>query len=413
MKTAVVIGGTHDHIHLLDELKHRDYSTVLVDYLEHPPAKDKADVHVRESALDREKVLAVAREYEASLALAFCIDQAVPTMAYVSERLGLPCYVSYQKALSLTNKVKMKTIMKSADIPTARFIVTDKTGAGDVLKSGLTCPLVVKPADSNSSKGVTMVTAANEIESAVDRAHSCSRTGEIIVEEYKEGIEYSADFFIRDHQPTLLLTTRYYKSKVHSRQFLINQSVYPSGLSRRIEADLVTLARKISYAFGLSDGPLFLQFLVDGEDIYIIEFSARIGGGSKHHFLRYVMGLDYVSFLVDFVLGCKAPLLITPREGCCAMYFVYARRGVMTACQAFEELKLSGVISDYFLYKSLGGVISGAMSSTDRPLGFMIEGESFAELDHKIELIDNQVTILDEQGQDMMLHQSFSRLSPG
>ena len=75
MKTAIVLGGTFPHRELILKLKAKGYYTILIDYYENPIAKAVADEHLRESTLDREKVLSIARERNASLVISTCIDQ--------------------------------------------------------------------------------------------------------------------------------------------------------------------------------------------------------------------------------------------------------------------------------------------------------------------------------------------------
>lgn len=73
---AIVLGGTVPHKELIEQLKKRGYFTILVDYLQNPPAKAVADIHIQESTLDKEKVLEIAKEYHASLTICGCVDQA-------------------------------------------------------------------------------------------------------------------------------------------------------------------------------------------------------------------------------------------------------------------------------------------------------------------------------------------------
>ena len=54
---AIVLGGTDDHIKLIELLKSKDYFVILVDYYENPPAKNAADKHIQESTLDKEAVV--------------------------------------------------------------------------------------------------------------------------------------------------------------------------------------------------------------------------------------------------------------------------------------------------------------------------------------------------------------------
>ena len=63
---AIVLGGIVPHKNLLEKLKKRGYYTILIDYFENPPAAAAADLHLRESAMDKEAVLRAAKKYHAA-----------------------------------------------------------------------------------------------------------------------------------------------------------------------------------------------------------------------------------------------------------------------------------------------------------------------------------------------------------
>ena len=151
-KTALVLGGTSPHIDLIRNLRARGYRTILVDYLENPPAREHADLHLRESTLDPEAVLRIARETGAALVIATCVDQANVIACQVSETLGLPHPYSYETAATIANKGLMKARLIAHGMPTARFVHVRNADAPDI--GELRFPLVVKPADSNGSAGV-------------------------------------------------------------------------------------------------------------------------------------------------------------------------------------------------------------------------------------------------------------------
>ena len=111
-----MLGGTSPHIALIENLKDRGYYTVLVDYYENPPAKKVADEHIRESTLDQDKVLEIAKSINAKLVISACVDQANVTACYVAEKLGLPVPYIYETAMSVTNKGLMKRKMLESGI---------------------------------------------------------------------------------------------------------------------------------------------------------------------------------------------------------------------------------------------------------------------------------------------------------
>lgn len=146
MKTAIVLGGTHDHIYLIELLQTQNYFVILIDYLADPPAKKAADEHIAESALDENIVLKIAKERKAELVISLCIDQTLPVMAFVCSKLGLPCHLTHAQSLSLTNKYEMKRKLKKGRIPTTDFIIIDDD-IQTTVNHNLLFPLVIKPVD--------------------------------------------------------------------------------------------------------------------------------------------------------------------------------------------------------------------------------------------------------------------------
>ena len=179
---AIVLGGTSPHIELIRQLKERNFYVVLVDYLPNPPAKYHADFHVQESTLDPEAVLKVAQQYNASLVISACVDQANITACYVAEKMNLPHPYSYELANNITNKGYMKEMMVANGIPTTRYIFLNK--GEELADFGLNFPVMVKPADSCAASGVKKASNVNELDIFLKEAKKISRTGRTVVEEF-------------------------------------------------------------------------------------------------------------------------------------------------------------------------------------------------------------------------------------
>lgn len=156
MKIIILAGG-NDQAALIQELrtKIRDVEVLLIDYIPNVVAAKYADRHILESTMDLAKVKEIALNEKVDYIMTACTDQSLLTMAVVSEELGLPCYLSKKQVLNLTNKMYMKKLMIESSIPTSKFKTFTSNEKFDT--SGLTYPLIIKPVDSNSSKGVRKV----------------------------------------------------------------------------------------------------------------------------------------------------------------------------------------------------------------------------------------------------------------
>lgn len=397
----VVLAGGADQIALINELRKRGHYVILVDYFDFPPAKPYADEHIVASTLDVDRVRQIAIDVKADLVCTACTDQALLTVANVSEQLGRPCYISYKDALNVTNKSYMKKRMLESGIPTARFVILDGSEAmGQV--EGFAYPLVVKPVDCNSSKGVIKVSDENELRSAIDRAVSFSRTGTAIVEEFKEGIEVSADFYVENGKAIYLSATSSLKIR-NRKSFTIAASVYPV-LDECRKQRITEIATRIAGSFGLDDCPLLVQMIVDEDEINVIEFSARMGGGSKYRLIQVLSGVDIMAGYVDLILGGTPSLKPEPYGRYCRANYVYCNPGVLDRVEGLDRLKAEGLIEDYFIYKTSGMRINAAETSGDRAAGYIVTADSEDELLRKISEVDSVMKVLTPEGEDIMIH---------
>lgn len=399
MKIVVLAGGA-DQIALIQELKKRGHIVLLIDYFQNPPAKSYADKHFVASTLDVEAVRQIAQSEKADLICTACTDQALLTVAKVSEDLSLPCYISYQTALNVTNKSYMKKVMYENNIPTAKYVILhhyDKTALEE-----FEYPLVVKPVDCNSSKGVKKVFEENDLIKALNTAIEYSRTKTAIVEEFKDGVEISADFYVEGTGVKMLCATKSVKVD-NQDSFTILRSCYPA--ITQVEGNmLINIAQQIVDAFNLSDTPLLVQLIREGERFYVVEFSARMGGGSKYKLIELLSGVNIMSKYVDLLLGSKPVVCPSKQVDYAMMNYVYCHPGVFYQEKGFEELFNASYICDYFLYKTAGMPIVKAETSGDRAAGYLVVAESEKELMEKIAYVDAHISILDEQGNDIMLH---------
>lgn len=409
-KVAIVLGGTDDHIYLIEKLKVRGYHTILIDYLENPPASQSADIFIRENALDKDKVLNIAQREKADIVIATCIDQALLVMAYVCEMMHLPCHLTYQEALSLTNKAFMKQIFMQNQIPSSRFVVLDNsTNYGDLL-SELQFPLVVKPTDANSSKGVEKVVNEHELEGALKRAKSYSQTGKIILEEFRAGDEYSADVIIRNNEPEIIMISQNKKIKKNPKNFTIVQNVYNKNGDNSIRNQIKVVAQKISRAFKLNNVPLLIQLLIDSDKIWVIEFSSRIGGGSKCHFIKRMTGFDMIDFFLDSIFKNENLNSSTPVQAVAAMNYIYSNPGIFNGLWNMDTMIKNGIVEKCYLYKSKGMSINNHLSSADRPAGFMVIADDIDGLNEKVKYVDENIKVLNENKNDIMLHGLYDKL---
>lgn len=403
---CLVLAGGFDQIALIKELKQREMKVILVDYYSNPPAKEFSDIHYQISTLDIKAVKEVAIKEKVDFITTACTDQALLTVAQVSEELNLPCYISYETARNVTNKLYMKEKFVNGDIPTAKYKIIDRYDE-EVVKQ-FEFPLVVKPVDCNSSKGVKKVYSIGKVEEALNEAINFSRTKTAIIEEFVDGEEISVDVFVEEGKAKVLSMSTSNKAKLDNSSFTIMQSIYPVNITSKVKKDIEVIAQKISNEFYLINTPMLIQLIVKDDKIHVLEFSARMGGGTKYRFIEVISGVNIMHEYVNLILGEKVNITPKNKINYAYMNYCYCKPGVIDRLENFEELKNKKIIFDYFQYKVSGMKIEKAQTSSDRASGYLLIGDTLEEIENKQRVADERLKIISSNNEDIIIRGIYS-----
>lgn len=399
---AIVLGGTLPHVHLIELLKERGYYTVLLDYTPNPPAKQYADEHLQISTLDIEAVEEVSKARKADLVISTNVDQANVTCCYVSEKLGLTGPYSYETALNVTDKQRMKRIMWDNDIPTSRYIQVGSVN--DVSDLDMKYPLMIKPADSNSANGVKRVYNESELRKCLPEALKFSRNGKAIVEEYVAGKEISAYGVVVGGRANLIMHQE--RMSVYDGEDKVIKcyaSLAPSRIPDTVEILAEQLLTKIATVFDLDNTPLFFQGIVAGNNISVIEFAPRVGGGISFRTIKDATGYDIISAGVDSFL--KIPISIDswhPMVEKYAVNQIYGSSGIYRNTSGGEALLHNGIIKTLSFYKHEGDVIDSSRASSSRIGVMVVKDRTDTGLRKKISEAFSQLDVFDINGKSII-----------
>ena len=408
MKKIMVLAGGNDQVALIEELRrylNGKVEILLVDMSDKVRAIPYADKFLPISTMDKEAVLKAAKEEKIDYILTACGDQPLSTMAYVSAQMGLPCYLTEEEVQNLTNKLYMKKMMVQNGIPTAKHISISKDWDKSLL-NGFKYPLVVKPVDSNGSKGVKKVMDEDELENSLEEAFFYSLSGDAIIEEYKEGVELSVDVYVEDTTAKLLSVTTSRKIKQNTKSFTIVQSCYPAEVDYN-ENEVLAIAQKIVDVFGLKNTPLLVQMIQGKDELNVVEFSARMGGGSKYHLIKVLSGVDIMKVYVSMVMGEKPHVQPAKQVNTALMSYVYCYPGTYCKLGNFDELLASGGINDYFVYRLPVAEMTKSETSSDRVAGFLVVGDSWEDVNVKMAKANSKLQVLNKENQDIMRHDFY------
>ena len=399
MKALVVAGGV-PQVELIKQLKSRGIKTVLADGNPKAVARPAADVFYQVNIFDIPAVVDIARKEQVDFVITVCADQVLLVVAEVSEILGLPFYIDYKTAQDVSDKIRMKRIFKKCGVPTSNYVETDHLDWDAI--SHLRYPLVVKPVDAYSSKGVRKAENREELEKFYKEAAEISRSGGVIVEEFFAGDEISVDAFVVNGKAHVLSVTNSEKIKYEDR-FVIFRGRYPASVSDVVRSKIAEIAQKIADGFGLVNSPLLIQLLNNGDDVSVLEFCARTGGNMKWLLIKYSCGVDVITATIDITLGLEPDITVKDTgHNVVVNDFIYCTPGVFDHFEGFDEMVAQGYINEFHPVRIKGTQMRGANSSSDRIAGMNIVADSIEDFNRKQKVILSSVKVIDTEGNDMM-----------
>lgn len=399
---ALVLCGALAQIELIKQLKSRGITTILLDMNEKVKAREYADKFYPISVFDVDAVRKVAAEEQVDFILTVCADQVLEVVAKIAQELGLPWYIDAETAENVSKKSYMKQIFWDNGVPTSKFVIMDKLDEEKI--AHLNYPIIVKPVDAYSSRGVCKVADIEQLRAAFDVAVNISRTKTAIVEEFVEGDEITVDVYVEEGKAHVLCLSNLYKIGEDGK-FVINRSRIPADVSPEIAAKIADTAQKIVDGFKLRNCPMLIQLICDGENISVVEFCARTGGGIKFLMIKKISGFDVVKAVVDLTLG-ETPHVgeIKKAEKLTVNEFVYCHPGELVRTEGFEQLLDEGTIAEFSIFKAPGHKFDEIRSSGDRLAYFSVEAADEQELARKHARANELIRAVGTAGEDLIRH---------
>ena len=126
-------------------------------------------------------------------------DRAVPVVAEVASRLGLPT-IGADVARRMTHKIAMRRTLAEEGIPQPPFAAVRGLAEGRAAIETVGLPAVLKPVDSGGQRGVFRIDTPGDLESHLHAALAESPGQEAILEGFVDGAEMNGIVVARGRQ---------------------------------------------------------------------------------------------------------------------------------------------------------------------------------------------------------------------
>ncbi len=374
MKKLLLLGGSRYLLPVIEAAKKLGYYTITCDYLPDNIAHKYSDEYCNVSIIDKEAVLAKARELEVDGVMSFACDPGVVTAAYVAEKMGLPSCGSYESVSILQNKGRFRQFLTDNDftVPVAKGYTSIDEAIAD--KDIFNWPVIVKPTDSAGSKGVTRVDDPEKLRESIEYALSFSHCSEFIIEDFIEKKGFSSDtdsFSVNGELKFVSFSSQRFDEKA-SNPYTPAAYSWPSSISAENQE---LLRGEIQRLLTLLDMKTSIYNIEVRESTngkaYIMELSPRGGGNRLAEMLRYATGVDLVTNAVRAAVGDEV-IGVEQRDydGCWAEVILHS-----SVAGVFDSLWIADEIKDNVIERDLWiepGVAVGDFSAANEAIGTLV-----------------------------------------
>lgn len=301
MNRRLIILGTNEYQNpLILRAKELGYETHVFGWKTGAIGETTADVYHNVNIMDYETLWNEVQKVNPCGVASIASELAMHPMNFLLRKLGIPCNSEEAEKIA-TNKYLMRCAMRDGGVEGPKFVlingVLDKSAIRD-----FTYPLIVKPVDLSSSRGVMKINSEDEVETAVNYALGWSKEKKVIVEEFIDGPEYSGESIAYDGEYKLLVVTE--KQTIGAPHFVECGHKQPADLSPAMLEKVERTLYKAFASMGLKYGAIHPEFKITKEGkIIFMEIGARMGGDCIGSDLVPIStGYDYMGMVIS--CGC-------------------------------------------------------------------------------------------------------------
>ncbi|MRR19988.1 ATP-grasp domain-containing protein [bacterium] len=273
-KSIMIFGAGLNQLELIRESHRLGLVTVVIDPQADPPGRPEADFFYRVEGDDYEATREVALRHKVSGIVTGQMEKPLRMMARLAQELGY-AFNSPEVTERCLDKWLMKQVLLAHRVPCAKGVLL-KPGDEIKLPEGMSYPVIIKPRDAFSSRGVYKCEDRTSAEAYIEESRSFSSTGDVIIEEFLSGKEYSVESLTFNGETTIVQFTEKFITPYPRTVEVAHLQPAEMGLSVQMEVSAVV--RKALTALGVRNSASHTEVMVTEKGPVIIEVGARLGG---------------------------------------------------------------------------------------------------------------------------------------
>lgn len=304
-KRLLILGGSMATYALVQNAQEMGVYVVVADMSDKGPAYKLANEGVKISTMDLDALAAYIQNNKIDGVFCGPSEFNIQNTMKLCEMTGLPFYATKELWDRCGNKESLKGYCRDNGLPFIPEFHFDSADQIDQCPADM-FPVIVKPVDGCSSKGVAVCKNAGELKDAVDAALAFSAAGKVIVEKYIDngGRLFSFRYILDEGNcyPYMLMDT-YIADPVHKKCLVSAFSLIPSEYGQQYMKTTDEKVRNMLCNMGLMHGTVFAQSLPYEGNFYCHDMGYRLSGGMTYTISEALTGINDMKMMIRYALG--------------------------------------------------------------------------------------------------------------
>ena len=420
-KTLLILGSNVGSVDIVKYAKDNGAHTIVADY--YPSSKSEAkriaDEEVLISTGDLDGLASFIEGRKIDGILAGISEFNLLNAMKLCERFKLPFYCTRRQWDMVEKKDLFRKLCKEFHVPCPNVYYVGKKMQEDDW-SKIHFPAVIKPVDGSASTGVFICHNENEMRKYESISLSGSKCGEIIVEEFVEGKEFTAHYTICNGKAALSTVDNRYPVAINEGNVTtipiarIYPSLFIDEFIKQVNEPMTNLCNNL----GLQNAILFIQGLYNElkNEFYIFEAGLRFAGEAPYRFVEKVNGVNSLSLLVDHALSVKPEDLSAMEDPymkgkCCGVVSFATTGGKVGNIIGLEEaVRVTPSVIAYESRYPVGSDTPNGNTLRQLMIRFVMVCENRKCMAEDVKYLNEHVNVLDVDGHNMVKKMEPGRL---
>lgn len=374
-KKVLIFGAGINQLTLIQACNNLGYKSVVIDPNFNAPGKLIADKFVVVDPQDYIRTLEVAQSSNVDGIATSQMENPLRLMAKLAKELNVIFSTpeSIEKGL---NKFMMKKEFIKHNVPHAKGIhFTDKKELFSNRLNDFKFPLIIKPVDAHSSRGVYKVDSIDDINQYIDETMSFSKAGDFLIEEFVDGPEYSVESVTYRGKTTVIQYTE--KIITPFPNVVELGHLQPAELSESEKHLIDQAVGSAIEAIGIDNTVSHTEVKLTKKGPVVIEIGPRMGGDFISSFLvLHSCGVNLDEATIQMSLGRHPDINPSKNQYSIIKYLELEPEKVVHRIGNWKQvLDLPGVVfADVNIRE--GEIIQRITDSAKRPGFVIVEGDS-------------------------------------